>query len=515
MANTDEMLAVADAVRDKSVSDLISYLPEIYQTVRTDVEREQIHGIIIDRAMQIGKEAVKSVENVYKALISADKIDTERLQAMQARQRADENPVFLELDRNGRPLDTLNNFRAIMMFDTHYKDFHYNLLKAAPEIHYHDAVKGTFTIHAWEDADEAESMRYIEEKYKIYSDRKHKQALLLLFRDREYNPVRDIVDNLPAWDGQERIKNFLTKWMGCDDTPYVHEVSRLIFAGGINRLYNPGCKFDDVPVLIGTRQGEGKSTIIKWLAIHDDYYTECTQFDGSASIEQLEGAWICEISEMLALKRASEQEAVKAFITRQVDKYRKPYARNPTNLPRRCILIGSTNVQNFLSDRTGNRRWYPVKVNMSGYDLYDMEAECRDYILLCWAEARDKFKQGKMPNFADKSLVAEYRAAQADSMEDDWRDGAIMEYLQKKDVGDKVCVRQVAREALPLEGDTIKDPSRRDAHEIGLLIDKQPNWKRCERTVRIDDYGVQRGWVKIAPDNLADISENREVEIPF
>ena len=70
----------------------------------------------------------------------------------------------------------------------------------------------------------------------------------------------------------------------CEDTPYVQEVSRLIFAGGIHRLYQSGCKFDDMPVLIGTKQGEGKSTLVRWLAMRDEYFTEVNEFDGQKGI---------------------------------------------------------------------------------------------------------------------------------------------------------------------------------------------------------------------------------------
>ena len=182
-------------------------------------------------------------------------------------------------------------------------------------------------------------------------------------------------------------------------------------------------------------------------------------------------------------------------------------------------MIGSTNTQFFLSDKTGNRRWYPVKVNMSGYDLYDMEKECRDYILLCWAEARDKFKRGQMPNFADKNFVAEYRAAQENSMVDDWRDSAIADFLSKLSVGDKVCARQLFREALPMEGDNIRDPTRSDTHMISLIMSKQSNWQRCDKSVWINNtYGMQKGWVKIAEDEPPEDRpqvEDLDDEIPF
>ena len=515
--NTDGMLAIHDSIKNLSLAGMSALAPAAYNGVSTEIEQEQIKGIFRSRAMEMGEMAVKTINQIFTALDKARKVDEAQDRKTLNLMRASSMPVWLELDKNGAPVDSLNNYITIMRNDSRYANYKYNLLKAAPEIHMIDNLRGTLTIKAWEDADEAESQRYIEEQYHIFSDLKHKKALTLLFREREYNPVLEIVDRLPAWDGEERIASFLTTWMGCDDTAYTREVSRLIFAGGINRLYNPGCKFDDVPVLIGTKQGEGKSSIIRWLAIHDDYYAECTQFEGSVSVEQLEGAWVCEISEMLALHKSQEQEAVKAYITRQIDKYRKPYARNPSNLPRRCVFIGTTNNERFLKDKTGNRRFYPVRVNMSGYDLYKMEEECRNYILLCWAEARDKYRDGNMPNFADSSLITQYRAAQENSMEDDWRDGAIKDYLSKFSVGERTCVRMIAREALPIDGDTPKDPNKKESHEIGLIVDKLPNWQRYNSTLKINDiYGKQKGWVKVAPDPASEgESEEMECEIPF
>lgn len=508
------MLAVYDSISNLNTAGLCATLPQAYNYVTTDTERSQIKGLFISRAIDLGEDAVKAVTDVYASLERERKKEERARKKKEALLRADEVAFYLETDKHGLPADTLNNYKAIMTWDKFYEGHRYNLLKQAPEIHRLDQ-DGKLDIHPWEDADEAESQRYIEEHYKIFSDQKHKKALLLLFREREYNPVRDIVDRLPAWDGKERISDFLHKWMGCEDTEYTREVSRLIFAGGINRLYEPGCKFDDVPVLIGTKQGEGKSSIIRWLAINDDYYSEVTQFEGTQAIEQLEGAWICEISEMLALNKTSEQEAVKAFITRQIDRYRKPYARTASNLPRRCVFIGTTNNARFLKDKTGNRRFYPVRVNMSGYDLYDMEQECRDYILLCWAEARDKLRKGEMPNFANRDLAEQYREAQSDAMEDDWRESAITNYLDRLMPGDRVCARKVMREAFPLDGDDPKDPTKKESHEIGLIIDKIPGWKRFQGVKLIDEqYGKQRGWEKVEGSETSN-KIDEAFELPF
>ena len=493
--NGSGVMDVLEVIGEYDLPALIENAPTVYKHLQTDTERAQAEQLFIARAMLLGNTELTAVRNVFTAM----KKDMQKRENSRKKQLAldaaeDTYETFLERDKKGDILPSLNNYQTIMHFDSFYKDIHYNVLKSAPEIHQNDF--GKLTIKPWTDADDVASLSYIEGKFHIYSDQKHSKALTSLFSEREYNPVLDIVERI-EWDGQERIGSFLCKWMKAEDTPYVREVSRLIFAGGINRLYAPGCKFDDVPVLIGTNQGEGKSTVVRWLAIHDDYASEVTDFDGQEAVEQLEGAWICEVAELLALTKTKEQEAVKAFITRQTDKYRKPYAKNASVIPRRCVFIGTTNNQQFLRDKTGNRRFYPVEVHNSGYELFDHEEECREDILQCWAEAREKYKAGKMPGYADRHLLAEYKEAQENAMEDDWRIGAVRSYLEQFYVGDKVCARQIAREAFKIGDEYSKDPDKKESTDITSIMSKMPGWKRYKGALDFNGYGKQRGWEKV------------------
>ena len=404
----------------------------------------------------------------------------------------DGNKLTLNYDRGEKPKNEIANYVAIMNNDDRYAGVRYNELSGRAEVH--KVKDGEVKIVPWSDADEAQSMMYIESQYGLYSKDKHSAALRILFDSRSYNPIIDIVDNI-EWDGQSRCEHFLHEWAKVEDSPYSREVSRLIFAGGIHRLYNPGCKFDDVPILIGTKQGEGKSSLIRFLAINDAYYGEVNLMEGQQAIEQLRGRWICEISELLALTKNKEQEAAKAYITRQVDSYRKPWDKNVSDLPRRCIMIGTTNNDAPLSDRTGARRFFPVEVHSNGYDLFDHEQECRDYILQCWAEARELYKAGKMPNFANRSLLTEIREAQENATQDDWRVGAIKLFLDKKLPGELTCVREVCHRALSPNPDFPKEPTLVESKDIGAIITRLPEWERVgSRNVAL--YGKQRCWRK-------------------
>ena len=395
-------------------------------------------------------------------------------------------------DKDGKIRPTISNFVKIMENDRHYQGIKFNELSASAEIH--TVENGKLSIVRWTDADEAHSMNYIEEAFGLYSKDKHAAALRILFEERKYNPIIDIVDKI-KWDGQSRCKEFLTKWGKVDDSPYTREVSRLIFAGGIHRLYEPGCKFEDIPILIGD-QGCGKSTLCRYLAINDDYFGELKIMEGQAAIENLSGKWVLEIPEMSAFTRAKDQEAIKAFVSRQRDSYRKPYDRNTTELLRRCVFLATSNDRNPLVDKTGNRRWYPVECHCNGYEVFDHEAEIREYILQCWAEAREHLHDKAMQPFADRRLLDKYQEAQENAMQDDWRVGAIRAFLDRKNPGELTCVRELCHRALSPNPDFPKEPSLVESKDIGKIMDRLKGWERVGNK-RIGLYGVQKCWRKL------------------
>lgn len=400
------------------------------------------------------------------------------------------NPI-LQPDSKGKPPQTIEAFRCVLMDDVRFNNIRYNELRGCGEIH--DGEK----IEPWSDTDDAEAMYYLESTYGMYSKEKYMAALRLLFKAREYNPVKNLVEST-KWDGQRRCHDFLRKYGKCDNSPYSREVSRLIFAGGIHRLYRPGCKFDEVPIFMGV-QGCGKSTLCRWLAINDDYHGELKFMEGQQAIEDLSGKWFMEIPEMSAFTKAKDQEAVKAFISRQRDQYRKPYDRNTTELPRRCVFVANSNGYNILVDKSGNRRWHPIEFKGDkkwGFHLYDIEDEARAYIRQCWAEALHFIDDPYMKPFVNNSLDKEITEAQDNAMQDDWRVGAISVFLDHKKPGELTCVRELCHRAL--YPDAQKEPTFSESKDIGQIMNQMDGWERVGSR-RIGTYGKQNCWRKSEP----------------
>lgn len=440
-------------------------------------ERARLSALLELRAKEMGLQ--KEFKTVLKAYIQADEELAKEWKRANAKKRA---RIDLDFDGNGRPLASINNFLQVLENDPKFDGIRFNLLTYSPE------QMRNGKMERWLDSDDAETRRYIEKEYGFHSAQKCDDALRIVFAKNQYHPIRDLVNGF-EWDGQERIPHFLHTWTKCDDTAYTREVSRLIFAGGIHRLYNAGCKFDDMPVLIGTKQGEGKSTLVRWLALSDEYFSEVNEFEGQRGIESLEGAWICEVSELLAMTKTKEQEAVKSFLTRLNDRYRMPFDKRVTDHPRQCLFIGTTNKEQFLTDKTGNRRFYPVKVNQSGYDLFEHEAEIKEYIRQCWAEAKEKLDAGEMKPYADRDLVAVIREMQAAAVEDDYRVGMIEDYLTEKT---EICVLELWQNALNM-GEFSK-PSKKDSNEIGLIMQGFSDWAKQPNPKRFKQFGLQKWW---------------------
>ena len=367
---------------------------------------------------------------------------------------------------------TIHNFLTVFREDENFADLRFNVLSSRPERVSADGRR------EWTASDDAWSRGYIEEVYEIHSQSKWQDAFIQMQGERAYNPAQDIVGSI-QWDGKSRCESFLIDWMGVEDTPYNREVSRLIFAGGINRLYDPGCKFDCVPVLIGA-QGGGKSTICHWLALEDEFYSSINTIEGQKGAEGIQGVWVCEIEELLAILAndkagSAREEKAKAFISKQDEYYRQPYTKRPVHHPRQCIFIGTTNRDTFLTDKTGARRWFPVKVHSVAQDLYDHEAECKEAIRQAWAEMKVAYDNHEA--FASPApstiLDEEIKAQQADAACEDWRVGVIETYLRDKT---SVCLLQIWYEALG----AFKSGSmtQKDSRELAEILVKQLGWER-------------------------------------
>lgn len=267
----------------------------------------------------------------------------------------------LELDRQGRVKDILDNLVLAVRNDEGLGTIAFNLHRDGIDVK--SGLPWKQIKPGWSDSDFAALKVYLNKRYGIYSPSKTKDALVAVASERAYHPVKDYLDNLPGWDGVNRLDTLLLDYLGAEESDYTNSVIRKTLVAAVARIYQPGTKFDSVLILNGP-QGIGKSTLFAKLAgvWFSDSLTLSDMRDKSGS-EKLQGYWILELGELAGMKK-TDVETVKSFLSRVDDKYRASYGINVENHLRQCVIVGSTNTENgFLRDITGNRRFWPVRVN--------------------------------------------------------------------------------------------------------------------------------------------------------
>ena len=311
-----------------------------------------------------------------------------------------------------------------------------------------------------------------------------------LLDSRRVDPFKEWLDNLPAWDGESRLDFWLS---GCftigDITPdLLRWASSSVLMGAVARTDTPGEKHDEMVILIGS-QGLGKSTVWARLlppANRRQWFSDALKFhaDVKAQVEVLQGRVIVEAAEMSGSTRA-EIESIKAFLARQDDgAVRLTYRRDPIDLPRRCVIVGSTNDPRCLpNDPSGNRRFVPVPVSAGNpRAIRTFIDQWRDQL---WTEAVHRVRVNKeqawLPDDLKEQQMAQnerYRAT------DEIAEDAVQEFLAGH--AGNVTIRQVA------EG--IKwDAGAKSAYRITNVL-KQLGYTYPNIRVRQADGGRVRFW---------------------
>jgi predicted P-loop ATPase len=233
---------------------------------------------------------------------------------------------------------------------------------------------------------------YLEQTYFIrLSQNKVFEILKTTALERSFNPVCDFITR-EKWDWKPRISTVLIRYLGAEDTPLVREQTKLWFVAAVARVFQPGCKFDNVLTLPGP-QGIGKSTFFKTIA--GEWFSDSFSFASGdkEKVETIMSAWIIEISELNGMKRANDSEAAKAILSRTSDFMRPAYGHKVTEYKRHNVFAATTNETNFLQGDNGNRRWWVITVNGTAPVSKWMKELVKEVPQL-WAEAYTYYTQG-------------------------------------------------------------------------------------------------------------------------
>lgn len=367
----------------------------------------------------------------------------------------------------------------------------------------------------WEDNDNSGLYWYLEKRYHFTSSKKVDEALSLHSRRHSFNEVKNYLTAL-EWDGKPRLDTLFIDYLGAKDSEYTRAVTRKAFTAAVARAMEPGCKFDQMTVISG-RQGIGKSTLLRKMGKQwfSDSVRDFSHIKETA--ELLQGVWIVEIGELGAM-RSMDVNKVKQLMSQQADRFRAAYARHVKDCPRCCVFFGTSNDREYLQDKTGNRRFWPVDAEAQEpvkSVFYDLDSEVDQL----WAEAFLRWQLGETL-YLNPELEKDAREEQAEHRETSPWEGAVREFLEREVPADwnkrtlsqrmqywngdfkediktapreRVCAQEVFCEAL--DG-SIKFMNRRDAIEINSIIEQTPGWVRAGKPLRFGYYGLQKGFLK-------------------
>lgn len=433
----------------------------------------------------------------------------------------------LEVDKKGFYKANVKNIATILDNDINlkgyirYDEFFSSIMKSNKIYWLKDKedLKNKEQYSMWDDYDDSLLRYYLERNYGIYTPTKTDDAISSIAKKYAYHPIKDYI-NFLKWDGKCRLDNLLIDYLGAEDCDYTKAVIRKTLVAAVSRVFEPGIKFDYMPVLVGP-QGVGKSHILSLIgkAWYSDSFNTVL---GKEAYEQLQGCWIVEMAELSAIRKV-EAEAVKHFISKRDDVYRQAYGRRVTKHPRQCVFFGTTNDVEFLKDRTGNRRYWPVVVNKNR-PVKNMWEELNEYeVNQIWAEAKVLY-DNKEPLIFDRELDKEVVDRQNSHMESNSKEGMIVEYLDKllpsnwddMDIGgrrryingcdfsdepgvkkrDRVCAMEIWCE---LFGGDPKNMNPAQSREITNILRDTHGWKEHTTSsgkLRFGIYGAQKAFVR-------------------
>lgn len=341
--------------------------------------------------IEIGKENLSKAQEEFSEIVIDEDNDTEWLSE-------------LEYTEKGILRPTSYNYKLILLNDPTlkgklgYNEFSANIQKTSFKLPWKTGIEKI------EDNDLAELKCFIQRAYKINNNTNFIEGLTMAAYAQAYHPVRDYFDSL-IWDGELRADKVLIDFMGADDNLYTRNALIKMLLAAVTRIYNPGTKFDSMLVLSGP-QGLGKSELIKRLSHNIEWFTDnkVDIDDSKKVIENYGGRLLIEIAELDGFSK-KENSSIKRFITAVQHIARMAFMKTATTYMVQYVLFGTTNEENFLSDRTGNRRFLPIKCypDRATKNVFkDLNSELVNQI---WAEVVHMYKDYKKNNIKDYLLL--------------------------------------------------------------------------------------------------------------
>ena len=213
-------------------------------------------------------------------------------------------------------------------------------------------------------------------------------------KENSYDPVRAYLEHCSNAVEPTYIDRLASTYLRPQDAsktePTLYDkMLKCTLIAAVARVFEPGCKHDYACVLLG-EQGARKSSFWKALGGHffSDALRDCQSKD---DLMVLHRSWIMEWAELDHITNKRQAGLIKAFLSQSTDMFRVPYGKTAEVFPRRGIIVGSTNSDEFLVDETGNRRFWVIPVGVTHSQPIDVDMLMKEVDAI-WASAVHAFQ---------------------------------------------------------------------------------------------------------------------------
>lgn len=372
------------------------------------------------------------------------------------------SPIFPDQGARGRILSTHANFEALL--DHLGITIEYNIIKKDVSIHIPNT---TWLI----DTEKNNKLTWLTGQANKYGMPSHQvpEYVALTAMNNTVNPVARWIESKP-WDGVSRLNAFYATVTGADDSDptargFKETLMRKWMLSAVAAAYEPnGVSAHGVLVFSGA-QNMGKTHWFKRLVpSHLKLSKDGLMLDPKDKdlVYQAVTNWMVELGEVDATFRKADIAQLKAFITKDTDLIRLPYHREASEFARRTVFFASVNESSYLSDHTGNRRFWTIEtVAINAEHGLDMQQ--------VWAELLVAYKRGDSWYLTHKEIERLSSHNEKYEAEDPF-ESKVVEFFSSPDSGDGEPVVYTCTEILDTIG--YKFPTQRDTRAVSRAIQK-------------------------------------------
>lgn len=315
-------------------------------------------------------------------------------------------------------------------------------------------------------------------------------------KKRPYHPIQDYLNDCYKKHGDDTsiLGGIALRYLGTMEPIHqAYMIKHLI--GSVKRVFEPGCQHDTM-LIFKSEQGMKKSKFFKTLYGEGNFTDSVQGTEEKDALMTLSLNWACEYAEFESITTKKEISALKSWLTRHNDDYRKPYARTVRSHPRTFVLVGSTNKDDFLKDETGERRFMVIPVLLPEIPIEKLAQE-RDRI---WGAAMALYKAGHT-NFLSKSERKIQDSSNEDFRQIDPWEEIIAGFLTEDK--DFTSTREILDKALFMEPRQMDSQSSRRVNSAMTRL----GWKKQRRR----HLGTQEwGWARMVESVVPDVVPDRD-----